>query len=48
MLIESVVVSEQAVTIVWRDARWGDLAQELRPDGIGAELLELEVEGAAA
>lgn len=48
LLIESVVVSEQAVSIVWRDAGWADLARELRPDGIGAELLETEAEGAAA
>ena len=48
LLIESVVVSEQAVSIVWRDAGWADLARELRPDGIGAELRELEAEGAAA
>lgn len=47
LLIASVVVSEQAVSIVWRDAGWLDLARELRPDGIGAELLELEAEGAA-
>lgn len=48
LLIESVVVSEQAVSIAWRDAGWADLAQELCPDGIGAELRELEAEGAAA
>ena len=48
LLIESVVVSEQAVSIVWRDAGWADLARELRPDGIGAELRELEAEGAVA
>ncbi|HQY71165.1 MAG TPA: recombinase family protein [Pseudomonadales bacterium] len=47
LLIESVVVSEQAVSIVWRDAGWAELAREMRPDGIGAELLELEAEGAA-
>lgn len=48
MLIESVVGSEQAVSIVWRDAGWADLARELRPDGIGAELRELVAEGAVA
>ena len=47
-LIESVVVSEQAVSIVRRDAGWAGLARERRPDGIGAELLELEAEGADA
>lgn len=46
--IESVVVGEQAVSIIWRDAGWADLARELRPDGIGAELRELEGEGAVA
>jgi DNA invertase Pin-like site-specific DNA recombinase len=48
LLIESVVVSEQAVSIVWRDAGWAELARELRPGGIGAELLELEAQGADA
>ncbi len=48
LLIESVVVSEQAVSIVWCDAGWGELAREMRPDGIGAELQELEAEGADA
>lgn len=48
LLIDSVVVSESAVSIVWRDAGWADLARERRPDGIGAELLELEAEGAGA
>jgi len=48
LLIESVVVSEQAVSIVWRDAGWVELAREMRPDGIGAELQELEAEGAGA
>lgn len=48
LLIESVVVSEQAVSIIWRDAGWAELARELRPDGIGAELRELEAEGAVA
>lgn len=48
LLIESVVVGEQAVPIVWRDAGWADLARELLPDGIGAELRELDTEGAAA
>jgi site-specific DNA recombinase len=48
LLIESVVVSEQAVSFVWRDAGWAGLAREQRPDGIGAELRELEAEGAAA
>ncbi|MEK0086133.1 recombinase family protein [Benzoatithermus flavus] len=48
LLIESVVVSQEAVSIVWRDAGWAELAREMRPDGIGAELRELEAEGAAA
>ena len=48
LLIESLVVSADAVSIAWRDAGWAELAREMRPDGIGAELLELEAEGAAA
>lgn len=48
LLIESVVVSEQAVSVVWRDAGWADLARELRPDGIGAERRALEAERAVA
>lgn len=48
LLIESVVVSEQAVSIIWRDAGRADLAREMRQDGIGAELRDLEAEGAVA
>ena len=48
LLIESVVVSADAVSIAWRDAGWAELAREMRPDGIGAELLELASEGADA
>jgi hypothetical protein len=48
LLIESVVVSADAVSIAWRDAGRAELAREVRPDGIGAELLELEAEGADA
>ncbi len=48
LLIESVVVSAAAVSIAWRDAGWAELARDLRPGGIGAELLELEAEGADA
>jgi hypothetical protein len=33
--IESVVVSQEAVSIVWRGAGGAELARELRPDGIG-------------
>lgn len=48
LLIETVVVSAHAVSIVWRGAGWAELARELRPDGIGAERREPEAEGAAA
>ena len=48
LLIESVVVSADAVSIALRDAGWAELAREMRPDGIGAELLALEAEGADA
>ncbi len=48
LLIEAVVVSADAVSIAWRDAGWAELAREMHPGCIGAELLELEAEGADA
>ncbi len=42
LLIKKVVVSAEAVSIVWHDAGWAELATELRPGSIGAELRELE------
>lgn len=42
LLIKRVVVGAEAVSIVWHDAGWAELATELRPGGIGAELRELE------
>jgi hypothetical protein len=42
LLIKKVVVGAQAVSIVWHDAGWAELATELRPGSIGAELRELE------
>src|SRR5690606_17938775 len=45
LLIERVVISESAVSIVWREAGWAELAGELMPGTIGAELRELETEG---
>lgn len=42
LLIKKVVVSESAVSIVWRDIGWSALVGELAPGAIGAELAELE------
>jgi DNA invertase Pin-like site-specific DNA recombinase len=42
LLIERVIVRENAIEIAWRDAGWSSLAGELRPGTIGAELLEME------
>jgi len=42
LLIKKVVVGAEAVSIVWHDAGWAELATELRPGSIGTELRELE------
>lgn len=42
LLIQKVVVGAEAVSIVWHDVGWAELAAELRPNSIGAELKELE------
>ncbi len=48
LLIERVVIADGGLEIVWRDQGWQQLAQELLPGTIGAELQELEqMEGSA-
>jgi hypothetical protein len=42
LLIERVVISDSGLEIVWRDQGWQQLATELAPGTIGAELQELE------
>ncbi|MHA6862068.1 recombinase family protein [Ralstonia pseudosolanacearum] len=42
LLIERVVIADAGLEIVWRDAGWAELAGELMPGTIGAELQEWE------
>lgn len=42
LLIERVVMVADGLEIEWRDLGWEQLAYELTPGTIGAELLELE------
>lgn len=42
LLIERVVIADGGLEIVWRDQGWQELAGELMPGTIGAELQELE------
>ncbi|MGC5804413.1 recombinase family protein [Ralstonia pseudosolanacearum] len=42
LLIERVVIADGGLEIVWRDAGWAELAGELMPGTIGAELQEWE------
>lgn len=42
LLIERVIVADGGLEIVWRDQGWQELAGELIPGTIGAELQELE------
>lgn len=42
LLIERVVLGDSGLEIVWRDQGWHELALELTPGTIGAELQELE------
>ncbi len=46
LLIERVVLAENGLEILWRDIGWRELAGDLLPGTIGAELQELETEGA--
>ncbi|AXV75673.1 MULTISPECIES: recombinase family protein [Ralstonia solanacearum species complex] len=42
LLIERVMIADAGLEIVWRDAGWAELAGELMPGTIGAELQEWE------
>lgn len=42
LLIERVLIADSELEIIWRDAGWEQLACELLPGSIGAELQELE------
>ncbi|HRN77401.1 hypothetical protein [Ottowia sp.] len=42
LLIERVVIADGGLEIIWRDQGWQELAGELVPDTIGAELQEWE------
>ena len=44
LLIERVVLGDAGLEIVWRDLGWQDLAMDLLPGTVGAELQELEAE----
>jgi len=43
LLIERVLIGDDGLEILWRDAGWVDLIDELRPGSIGAELAEVEM-----
>lgn len=43
LLIERIVLGDSGMEIIWRDSGWQELACELIPGTIGAELAELEV-----
>jgi len=42
LLIERVLISAEGLEIVWRDAGWQALAEQLQPGSIAAELTEEE------
>lgn len=42
LLIERVVIADGGLEIIWRDQGWQELAGELLPGTIGAELREWE------
>ena len=42
LLIERVVIADGGLEIIWRDQGWQELAGELLPGTIGAELQEWE------
>lgn len=42
LLIERVVIADGGLEIIWRDQGWRELAGELLPGTIGAELQEME------
>lgn len=41
-MIERVVIGNDGLEIIWRDLGWQELAADLLPGTIGAELQELE------
>jgi site-specific DNA recombinase len=43
LLIERVLIGDGGLEILWRDAGWVALIEDLRPDSIGAELAEGEM-----
>jgi len=43
LLIERVLIGDDGLEILWRDAGWVELIDELRPGSIGAELAEVEM-----
>ncbi len=43
LLIERVLIDDDGLEILWRDAGWVELIDELRPGSIGAELAEVEM-----
>ncbi len=42
LLIDRVVRLSDGIDIVWREVGWKELAGELAPESIGAEMLEME------
>ncbi|NMG31840.1 recombinase family protein [Aromatoleum evansii] len=44
LLIERVILSDEALEILWRASGWHDLVGELRANTIGGELLQVEAE----
>lgn len=48
LLIEHVVIADGGLEIIWRDQGWHELAGELVPGSIGAELQEWEQQEAEA
>jgi DNA invertase Pin-like site-specific DNA recombinase len=45
LLIERVLIGDEGLEILWRDAGWVELIEELRPGSVGAELAEVEMNG---
>lgn len=43
LLIERVLIGDGGLEILWRDAGWVALIEDLRPNSIGAELAEREM-----
>jgi site-specific DNA recombinase len=43
LLIERVLIGDDGLEILWRDAGWVELIEELHPGSIGTELAEVEM-----